>query len=95
MPILNVPDCAPATVDDALDQLERAQNARAEHAERAHRERIDRMFNREELFRFAYVPFVIAELVWYYADTVLIMAKSINNPATRHLSRAFRNTRAE
>lgn len=95
MPILNVPDCAPATVDDALDQLERAQNARAEHAERAHRERIDRMFNREELFRFAYVPFVIAELVWDYADTVIIMAKSLNNPATRHLSRAIRNARAE
>lgn len=83
------------SIDDMLDQLENAQNERAERAEREHQERIDKMFNREELFRFAYVPFVIAELVWDYADTVIIMAKSLNNPATRRLSRAIRNARTD
>lgn len=53
------------------------------------------MFDREELFRFAYVPFVIAELVWDYADTVIIMSRPLNNPATRKLSRAIRDARRD
>lgn len=60
-------------MDSLLDNLERQEKERAERRERELRERIETMFNREELFRFAYVPFVIAELVWDYADTVIIM----------------------
>lgn len=56
---------------------------------------VERMFSREELFRFAYVPFVIAELVWDYADTVIIMARFLGDPATKKLSRAIRNARQE
>lgn len=82
-------------IDDLLDNLERTQKERAEMRERAHRDRIDKMFNREELFRFAYVPFVIAELVWDYADTVIIMSQNLGNPATRRLSRAIRNARTD
>lgn len=92
MPRVGIPI---TSIDDLLDNIESEQNARAEMREIAHRERIDKMFNREELFRFAYVPFVIAELVWDYADTVIIMAKSLNNPSTRRLSRAIRNARTD
>lgn len=54
-----------------------------------------RLFDREELFRFSYVPFVIAELVWDYADTVITQAQIVGNPATIKLSRAIRKARAE
>lgn len=82
-------------MDSLLDNLERQEKERADQLERELRERIETMFNREELFRFAYVPFVIAELVWDYADTVIIMAQRLNSPACRRLSRAIRNARAE
>lgn len=82
-------------IDSLLDDLERQEKERAERRERELRERLETMFNREELFRFAYVPFVIAELVWDYADTVIIMAQQLNDPACRRLSRAIRNARAE
>lgn len=82
-------------MDSLLDNLERQEKERADRLERELRERIETMFNREELFRFAYVPFVIAELVWDYADTVIIMAQRLNSPACRRLSRAIRNARAE
>ena len=83
------------SIDDLLDNIESNQIKRAEMEEIERHTRIDRMFNREELFRIAYVPFVIAELVWDYADTVIILAKSLNNPATRRLSRAIRNARSD
>lgn len=83
------------SIDDLLDNIERKQNARAEMLENIIIERNNKLFSREELFRFAYVPFVIAELVWDYADTVIIIAQNLRNPATRRLSRAIRNARTE
>ncbi len=47
------------------------------------------------MFRYGYVPFVIAELAWDYADTVIEMAIMCNNPKTKKLSRAIRTLRAE
>lgn len=82
-------------IDSLLDNLERQEKERAEMLERESRERIEKLFNRDELFRFAYVPFVIAELVWDYADTVIIMSQRLDNPACRRLSRAIRNARTE
>lgn len=82
-------------IDSLLDDLERQEKERAERRERELSERLKTMFSREELFRFAYVPFVIAELVWDYADTVIIMAHQLNDPACRRLTRAIRNARAE
>jgi hypothetical protein len=92
MPRVGIPI---TSIDDMLDNIERKQNARAEMLENLIIERNNKLFNRDELFRFAYVPFVIAELVWDYADTVIIMAQNIGNPATRRLSRAIRNARTE
>lgn len=50
-------------------------------------------FNREELFRISYVPFVIAELVWDYADSVVLMAAELNIKETREPSRLIRQAR--
>lgn len=45
------------------------------------------------MFRYGYVPFVIAELAWDYADTVIDMSIMCNNPKTKKLSRAVRELR--
>lgn len=47
------------------------------------------------MFRYGYVPFVIAELVWDYADTVIDMATLVSDPKTKKLSRAVRELRRE
>lgn len=82
-------------IDKLLDDLERQEKERVKRYERELHERLEKMFSREELFRFAYVPFVIAELVWDYADTVIIMSQQLGNTATRRLSRVIREARRE
>lgn len=54
---------------------------------------VEDVLSRDELFRFAYVPFVIAELVWDYADSVILCASRIRGSVTRPLSRAIRQAR--
>ena len=93
MPFPLPPTHQPQSVDDFLNRIENTQNRRILRAEQQRRDSIDKALTRDELFRFAYVPFVIAELVWDYADTVLDMAHRI--PEVKKLSRAIRNARAE
>lgn len=57
--------------------------------------RLSRLLDKETLFRFAYVPFVIAQLVWDYADTILNMAALLRISETRKLCRAVRELRRE
>lgn len=83
------------SIDFILDNMERSQKDSATVREEMELKRCESLFDREELFRFSYVPFVIAELVWDYADTVIIQAQIIGNPATVKLSRAIRNARSE
>lgn len=83
----------PRSVDDFLNRIENTQRKRAEIAEQMQHDRINQALTREELFRFAYVPFVIAELVWDYADTVLDL--SHRNPKVKKLSRAIKNARRD
>lgn len=82
-------------IDALLDNIERTQEAKRAEIENHTHKLIEQKLSREQLFRFAYVPFVIAELVWDYADTVIIMARdrSLNASATRKLSRVIRNAR--
>lgn len=89
-----LPSSHPAqSVDEMLNRIENEQNKRIQRAEMERRAKIDKALSREELFRFAYVPFVIAELVWDYADTVLCLAHGIHE--TRKLCRAIKNARKE
>lgn len=83
------------TIDKLLDNIERSQRRRDELLERQNRDALDEIFTREELFRFAYVPFVIAELVWDYADTVILLARRLNDASARRLSRAIRQARTD
>lgn len=57
--------------------------------------RLSRLLDEETLFRFAYVPFVIAQLVWDYADTILNMATLLHITQTRKLSRTIKELRRD
>lgn len=85
----------PSTIDELLDGIEHLQDTINAKRESDKMRMVEQMFDREELFRFAYVPFVIAELVWDYADTVIIMARHVGDQSTKRLSRAIRNARSE
>lgn len=84
-----------ANLKKEIERLRREKEHRDAIEEAKRRERVAQMFDRETLFRFAYVPFVIAELVWDYADTVIIAAINLGQPETRKLSRAIRDARRE
>lgn len=55
--------------------------------------RLSRMLDSETLFRFAYVPFVICELVWDYADTIVSITKYLKLHETKPLNRAIKELR--
>ncbi len=57
--------------------------------------RLSRLLDRETLFRFAYVPFVIAQLVWDYADTILTIAAWLRITETKPLCRAIKELRRD
>lgn len=57
--------------------------------------RLSRLLDKDTLFRFAYVPFVIAQLVWDYADTILTMAAWLRISETKKLCRAVRELRRD
>ena len=57
--------------------------------------RISRLIDKDTLFRFAYVPFVIAQLVWDYADTILSTAAWLKISETKKLCRAVRELRRD
>lgn len=48
-----------------------------------------------DIFRFTYAPFVVAELAWDYADTILIIAKQLHLSETKRLSRIIKEARRE
>lgn len=54
---------------------------------------ISKALTQEELYRVAYVPFVIAEVVWDYADTLCNLASLSRLKPTRKLCRAIRELR--
>lgn len=66
-------------------------------AERELREEIklSKVLDSETLMRFAYVPFVIANLAWDYADTVVSVAGMLNLTPVKKLSRAVRELKRE
>ncbi|MCM1075976.1 MAG: hypothetical protein NC411_01285 [Bacteroides sp.] len=56
---------------------------------------LSKRLDSETLFRFAYVPFVIAKLVWDYADTVLTIVSQLRPEKTKPLSRAVKELHRE
>lgn len=56
---------------------------------------IVRLMSRDELYRVAYVPFVIAEVVWDYADSLCNLAAIARIQQTKKLCRAIRELRRD
>lgn len=56
--------------------------------------KLSKILDQDTLFRFAYVPFVIAELVWDYADTILTLSAMMRNGAKK-LCRAVKELRRD
>lgn len=88
LPIGNVSSLSPA---DILAQIKR-QNARKEEIEKA---KLAELLGDDGLFRFGYVPFVIGELAWDYADTVIDLASLMKLTKVRPLCRAVKNLRSD
>lgn len=53
------------------------------------------VMSRDELYRVAYVPFVIAEVVWDYADSLCNLAAIARIQQTKKLCRAIRELRRD
>ncbi len=58
-------------------------------------QQLSKLLDNESLFRFAYVPFVIAKLVWDYADTILDIVSRLRIRETKALSRTIKTLRRE
>lgn len=57
--------------------------------------RLSRVLDKEMLFRFAYVPFVIAQLVWDYVDTITTLTAWMKRRETLALSRKIKELRRD
>lgn len=57
--------------------------------------KLSKVLDSDTLMRFAYVPFVIANLAWDYADTVVSLSAYYRQSPTKKLSRAVRELKRE
>lgn len=80
-----------ASARDIISSVRRQQSMRKDLAAAVANEKINRSISEEERTKIAYIPFAIAELVWDYADTIIICSK--RNKQLIHLSRTIRNLR--
>lgn len=88
--------------DEMMRELKRRQDAEraaalravAEKAERDKR-RLREVLSEDAIFSITYVPFVIAEIAWDYADTILDIAVMMRLHETKKLCRAIKDLRIE
>lgn len=76
------------TPEKALEELQRRR------ADKERREFTDN-FTQHELFQIVYVPNVIAELAWDYADTITLLCHNNGQRETRRLNNAVRKLREQ
>jgi hypothetical protein len=73
---------------EEAEQIERTRQLQAEI-------KLSKVLSREELFRFAYVPFVIASLVWDYVDTIFTFVTWHKIEETKKLTRYIRGLKED
>ena len=73
---------------------ELAARALAEKAERD-KKRLHEMLSEEAVFSITYVPYVIAEVAWDYADSIIDIATLMRLSETKRLCRAIKELRRE
>lgn len=80
-----------ATAQDIINSVRRRQREMKNLAAAVANEKINRSISEQERTKIAYIPFAIAELVWDYADTIIICCR--HNRTITRLSRTIRNLR--
>lgn len=85
----------PGTAPDWARELKRRIAVAKQQREERETLKLSKMLDKDTLFRFAYVPFVIAELVWDYADTIIDIAIIMRLGETKKLCRAIRELRRD
>lgn len=58
-------------------------------------QKLSEILDSETLMRFAYVPFVVAQLAWDYADTIVDVASMLKLHPTKKLCRAVRELKRQ
>lgn len=88
--------------DEMMRELKRRKDAERaavlrEAAEKAERDKqyLRTVLSEDAIFSITYVPFVIAEIAWDYADTILDIAAIMRLYETKKLCRAIKNLRIE
>lgn len=93
-PTLNMSNTLGTDPDWARELKRRIAVAKQQREERETL-KLSKILDKDTLFRFAYVPFVIAELVWDYADTIIGLAIIMRLGETKKLCRAIRELRRD
>lgn len=79
----------------ALTMLATSRLSEKLHKAREEKEQIYQILGEDGLFRFGYVPLVLSELIWSYADTVIDCAATMRLKDANPLSRCIRDLRNE
>lgn len=73
-----------------VDMRQSMLKAQIEERERQKEIKLSKILDKDTLMRFAYVPFVVANLAWDYADTILLTVQNMKIEETKKLCRAVR-----
>lgn len=63
--------------------------------EQMREQKLSEILDQETLIRFAYVPFVVAQLAWDYADTIVNLASILRLHPTKKLCRSVRELKRQ
>lgn len=85
----------PEAVDKLLEDLKRRKVESTKEKMIREIKQIQEKLSPENLLRMAYVPFVIARLVWDYADTIVNLCSMMKLTPTKGLCRTVRQLRRE
>lgn len=92
----------PMSPDEMMRELKRRKDAERAAVLRAAAEKAERdkhylrtVLSEDAIFSITYVPFVIAEIAWDYADTILDIAAMMRLHETKKLCRAIKDLRIE
>lgn len=67
----------PSSMRKVLKKRQKALRKVEKAYEESEEEKLSKILDQDTLFRFAYIPFVIANLAWDYADTIILMASQL------------------
>lgn len=100
--IPQMPQTVTMTPEQVIQEMERRKRAAREAALRAIEEKAERdkrllheTLSEDAIFSITYVPYVIAEVAWDYADTILDLAVIMRLSETKKLCRAIKETRKD